>query len=46
MVSPSEQQKFGKPAEDDAGVSSSPEAGAVEPLSCKLIHILFTSKTF
>ncbi|KAK2405963.1 hypothetical protein QL285_041755 [Trifolium repens] len=33
MVSPSEQQKFGKPAEDDAGVSSSPEAGAVEPLS-------------
>ncbi|XP_061370529.1 uncharacterized protein LOC133313211 [Gastrolobium bilobum] len=35
IVSPSEQQKFRKPfsEEDDAGVSSSPEAGAVESLS-------------
>lgn len=35
MVSPTEQQKFGKQfsAEDDAGVSSSPEAGPVESLS-------------
>lgn len=37
-----EQQKFGKQfsAEDDAGVPSSPEAGAVESLSCKLMHII------
>lgn len=35
MVSPTEQQKFGKQfsAEDDAGVSSSPETGPVESLS-------------
>jgi len=42
MVSPTEQQKFGKQfsAEDDAGVSSSPEAGPIESLSCKLIHFI------
>lgn len=35
IVSPSQQQKLTKPADDITGASPSPQAGVIEPAACK-----------